>query len=178
MLPVFALSLAFLVAAVNDWIARYKPSIAPWIVAATASLILADSAALLSAKPLVLDEAIANSRTRIQYEMAYANALATLVPNSIILVYTSEHVGAFQRAGIALKRTINESDYYEWTPALRNPAQAADYVIATDGDPVARAVAAKPDGLTLINIVCSTGQRCGRFYRSDRHVSSGSITQK
>ena len=102
----------------------------------------------------------------------------TLPQNSMILAYTSEHVGAFQRAGIALKRTINESDYYEWAPALKNPAQAANYVIATDGDRVAQAVAAKPDGLTLINIVCSTGQPCARFYRSDRHAASDSITQK
>ncbi len=178
MLPVFALSAAFLVGLVADWIARFRPSVAPWIPAAVAVLIVANSALLLRARPLVLDEAIANSRTRIQYEVAYANALAALPPNSIILAYTSEHVGAFQRAGIALKRTINESDYYEWAPALKNPAQAADYVIATDSDRVAQAVAAKPDSLTLINIVCSTGQPCARFYRSDRRVSSGSITQK
>jgi len=178
MLPIFALSLAFLVGLVADWIARFRPSIAPWIIGLAAALIVADNVTLLRAKPLVLDEAIANSRTRIQFEVAYANALSVLPPNSMILAYTSEHVGAFQRAGIALKRTINESDYYEWTPALKNPAQAADYVIATDGDRVAQAVAAKPDGLTLINIVCSTGQPCARFYRSERHVSSDSITQK
>ena len=178
MLPVFALSLAFLVGAVADWIARHKPGVAAWIPAVVAVLIVANSTAVLRAKPLVLDEAIANSRTRIQFEVAYAHALETLPQNSLILAYTSEHVGAFQRAGIALKRTINESDYYEWTPALKNPAQAADYVIATDGDRVAEAVAAKPDGLTLINIVCSTGQPCVRFYRSDRHAASDSITQK
>jgi 4-amino-4-deoxy-L-arabinose transferase-like glycosyltransferase len=178
MLPIFALSLAFMVGVIADWIARLKPSVAPWIPAVVALLIVADSTVLLRAKPLVLDEAIANSRSRIQFEVAYANALAALPPKSMILAYTSEHAGAFQRAGIALKRTINESDYYEWAPALKNPAQAADYVIATDGDRVAQAVAAKPDSLTLINIVCSTGQPCARFYRSDRHVSSGSITQK
>ena len=125
---------------------------------------------LLRAKPLVLDEAIANSRTRIPFEVAYARALETLPENGTILAYTSEHVGAFQRAGVALKRTINESDYYRWTPALEDPAKAADFVIATDGDRVAQAVAARPDGLTLINIVCSTGQPCARFYRSDRRA--------
>jgi hypothetical protein len=178
MLPIFALSLACLVGLVAGWIARFKASVAPWIPAVVGLLIIANRTVLLRAKPLVLDEAIANSRTRIQYEVAYANALAALPPNSTILAYTSEHVGAFQRAGIALKRTINESDYYEWTPALKDPAQAADYVIATDGDRVAQAVAAKPDGLTLMNVVRSTGQPTARFYHSDRHVSSGSITQK
>ena len=29
-------------------------------------------------------------------------------------MYTSEHIGALQRAGIPLKRTINEGDYYQW----------------------------------------------------------------
>jgi hypothetical protein len=178
MLPIFALSLAFLVACVTDGIARFKPSIVPWVLAAAALLIVAGNVALLRAKPLVLDEAIANSRTRISFEVAYAHALEMLPENSTILAYTSEHVGAFQRAGVALKRTINESDYYEWAPALKDPAKAADFVIATDGDRVAQAVAARPDGLTLINIVCSTGQPCARFYRSDRHAASGSITQK
>ena len=178
MLPIFALSLAFLVACVTDGIARFKPSIVPWVLATAALLMVAGNVALLRAKPLVLDEAIANSRTRISFEVAYAHALEMLPENSTILAYTSEHVGAFQRAGVALKRTINESDYYEWAPALKDPAKAADFVIATDGDRVAQAVAARPDGLTLINIVCSTGQPCARFYRSDRRAASGSITQK
>jgi hypothetical protein len=178
MLPAFALSLAFLVSCISDWIARHRPSIARWVPAAIALLIVANSVVLLRAKPLVLDEAIANSRTRISFEAAYANALLLLPQNSTILAYTSEHVGAFQRAGIALKRTINETDYYEWIPALKDPAKSADFVIATDGDQVAKAVAAKPDGLTLINIVCSTGQPCARIYSSDRHAPGGSITQK
>jgi Dolichyl-phosphate-mannose-protein mannosyltransferase len=178
MLPIFALSLAFLVACVSDWVARRWASIARWVPAAVALLIVANSVVVLRAKPLVLDEAIANSRTRIPFEVAYANALELLPQNSIILAYTSEHVGAFQRAGIALKRTINETDYYEWVPALKDPAKAAGFVIATDGDKVAQAVAAKPDGLTLINIVCSTGQPCVRIYSSDRHVAGGSITQR
>jgi hypothetical protein len=51
-------------------------------------------------------------------------------------------------------------------------------VITTDDDRVAQAVAEHPQGLTLINIVCSTGQPCVRFYRSDRRAAGGSITQK
>ncbi len=178
LLPIFAISLAFLAGWLADQIARRKVSLAPWVLGAIALIIVADNAVLLRAKPLVLDEAIANSRTRVPFEVAYAHALEVLPSNSKLLAYTSEHVGAFQRAGIALKRTINESDYYQWVPALKDPAKAADYVIATDGDRVAQAVAEKPQGLTLINIVCSTGQPCARFYRSDRHAAGGSITQK
>jgi hypothetical protein len=178
MLPAFALSLAFLAASVSEWLARRKTAVAWSISAGVALLLVANSVVLLRAKPLVLDEAIANSRTRIPFEVAYARALQVLPGNSTILAYTSEHVGAFQRAGIALKRTINETDYYEWLPALKYPAKAADFVVATDNDQVAQAIAAKPEGLTLINIVCSTGQPCARFYRSDRRAASGSITQK
>ena len=178
MLPVFALSLAFLVACMSDLGARWRPSFAKWITPLVAVLLVANNAVLFQAKPLVLDEAIANSRTRIPFEVAYARALQLLPVNSTILAYTSDHVGAFQRAGVALKRTINETDYYQWGPALKDPAKAADYVIATDSDPVAKAVTAHPEGLTEINIVCSTGQPCVRFYSSDRRAANGSITQK
>jgi len=178
MLPVFALSLAFLVACISDWTARHRTAIGHWIPAVIALLIVANNVVLLRATPLVLAEAIANSRTRIPFEVSYAHALELLPQNSTILAYTSDHIGAFQRAGIPLKHTINETDYYEWQPALKDPARAADFVIATDGDPVAKAIAATPAGLTLINIVCSTGQPCVRIYSSDRHSVSGSITPK
>jgi hypothetical protein len=178
MLPVFALSLGFLVAFISDRTARYRPTIARWIPATVALLIVANNAVLLRATPLVLDEAIANSRTRIPFEVAYAHALQLLPQDATILAYTSDHIGAFQRAGIALKHTINETDYYQWEPALKDPAKAADFVVTTDGDPVAKAVASQSQGLTLINIVCSTGQPCVRVYSSDRHLLGGSITPK
>lgn len=178
MLPAFALSLALLTAIAVEWIARRKPALSVWFVGAVALLVVADSVVVMRARPIVLDEAIANSRTRIAFETGYAKALEILPPKSTILAYISEHPGAYQRAGVALKRTINESDYYQWQPALKDPAKAADFVVATDNDPVAQAVAAQPQGLTLINIVCSTGQPCARFYRSERRTASGSITQK
>jgi len=128
--------------------------------------------------PLVLREAIENSRTRIPFEGAYARALEQLPPRGAILVWTSDHIGAFQRAGIPLRRTINETDYYEWIPALQHPAQSAAFVIAADHDAVAQAVAAHPEGLTLLDIVCSSGQPCIRFYRSTLPPPSDRITGK
>jgi len=180
LIPAFALALAFFVAwlagvAVRARALRAAPVWLPWVMIA---LLVANAAVLLRDTPLVVREAIANSRTRIPFEAAYARALEVLPPGSTILAYTSEHPGAYQRAGIPLKHTINESDYYEWTPALKDPAKAADYVITTDNDRVAQAVAEHPAGLTLINIVCSTGQPCLRIYHSDRHAAGGSITQK
>jgi hypothetical protein len=167
MLPVFALALGFLAA----WIARQatnrRPALGAWAIGILAALILANCYLLVRATPLVLREMIANSRTRIPFEVAYARGLQSLPSGSTILAYTSEHPGAYQRAGVPLKRTINESDYYRWKPALADPAKAADYVIATDDDPVAKAVAAHPANLTLIDIICSTGQPCARIYHSD-----------
>jgi hypothetical protein len=178
LIPAFALALAFFVAWFADQIRKRWPAAGVWVVIVMLALLVANDAVLLRDTPLVVREAIANSRTRIPFEAAYARALEVLPPGSTILAYTSEHPGAYQRAGIPLKHTINESDYYEWTPALKDPAKAADYVITTDNDRVAQAVAEHPAGLTLINIVCSTGQPCVRVYHSDRHAPGGSITQK
>ncbi|MFZ0662161.1 MAG: hypothetical protein WAM66_05670 [Acidobacteriaceae bacterium] len=167
MLPVFALALGFLAAWIAQLIARRRAALRPWAMIVIAALVVANSYVLVRATPLVLREMIANSRTRIPFETAYARGLQSLPPHSTVLAYTSDHPGAFERAGFPLKRTINETDYYRWQPALRDPAKAADYVITTDNDPVAKAVAEHPGGLTLIDIVCSTGQPCVRIYHSD-----------
>lgn len=170
MLPGFALGLGFLVAWLIDRAEVRWDRHAQLILLACIVLILADSAFLIHSTPLVLGEAIANARTRVPFEAAYARALDALPPDGKILVWTSDHPGAFERAGIPLRRTINETDYYRWMPALRHPAQSAAFIIAADHDAVAQAVAAHPQGLTLINIVCSTGQPCVRFYRSNLAV--------
>ncbi|WP_252263936.1 hypothetical protein [Paracidobacterium acidisoli] len=178
MLPGFALFLGFLVVWVTRQMERRWPSLAPLALLAAVCLTIVDCSALMRARPLVLAEAVANSRTRIPFEQAYARALNQLPQEGRILAWTSDHVGAYQRAGIPLKRTINETDYYQWAPALRDPAKAAGFVIAEDGDAVAKAVAAHPDGLSLLNIVCSTGQPCVRIYRSNATAAGDSITQK
>ena len=167
MLPVFALALGFLAAWIARQTANRRAALQPWAIGILAVLILANCYLLVRATPLVLREMIANSRTRIPFEVAYARGLQSLPNGSTILAYTAEHPGAYQRAGVSLKRTINESDYYRWKPALADPAKAADYVITTDNDPVAKAVAAHPADLTLVDIICSTGQPCARIYHSD-----------
>lgn len=166
MLPGFALGLGFLAAWLIGRAERRWRQHAQLILLGAIVLILVDSAVLMYDRPLVLGEAIANSRTRIPFEEAYARELDALPPAGKILVWTSDHPGAFERAGIPLRRTINETDYYRWIPALQHPAQAAEWVIASDHDAVAKAVAEHPQGLTLIDIVCSTGQPCVRFYHS------------
>jgi Dolichyl-phosphate-mannose-protein mannosyltransferase len=178
MLPIFALSLGFFIAWLIGLTEKRWSRYAPLILLASIILIIVDCSALIRSTPLVLREAIENSRTRIPFEQAYARALEQLPPRGEILVWTSDHIGAFQRAGIPLRRTINETDYYEWVPALQHPAQSAAFVIAADHDAVAQAVASHPEGLTPLDIVCSTGQPCIRFYRSNVTPPSDRITRK
>jgi hypothetical protein len=164
MLPVFALFLAFLVEWCGDFADERWPRADAWLTGTILLLIAVNSFFLARSLPLVLQEAVANSRSRIPFEHSLADALLTLPQQGTILMYTSDHIGALQRAGIPLKRTINEGDYYQWPGALQRPAQSAAIVVAMDGDAVAGAVAAHPDGLTLVDVVCSTGQPCARIY--------------
>ena len=165
MLPAFAL----FGAAALEGVAAWRPRWERWMVPATTALILANTVLLLRARPLVFQEAVENSRTRIAFETALGNWLRILPPGKTLLMYTSEHIGAVQQAGIPLRDIINEGDYYEWNVALKDPAAKADYVVALDGDTVAKAVAAHPQGLTLEQIICSTGQPCARIYRTSRN---------
>ncbi len=126
--------------------------------------------------PLVLKEALVNATTRVPFEQNLALVLEELPPGVPILMAESDHVGALQVAGIPLKQTVNESDYDSWHAALEDPASHAAYVIALDGDPVAKAVAGHPGGLQELSIMCGTGQPCARLYQSDRYPARGAPT--
>jgi hypothetical protein len=133
----------------------------------TLLLIAINTVAMMYKIPLVLKEGIVNSITRIAFESSIAREIRSFTPGLPILMYNSEHIGAIQQAGIPLRQTLNEGDYYTWKPALDAPAQHAAYVIAIAGDPVSRAVAEHPQGLTELTVLCTTGQPCARIYQSD-----------
>jgi hypothetical protein len=118
--------------------------------------------------PIVWREAVSNAATRLRYESQLADVLAPLPPQSKILMYTGDHVGALQRAGIPLRRVINEANYYQWRLALVTPAASADYVVAAAGDAVTAAIAADPDQLTPIATVDVAGQPKTTVYRAER----------
>lgn len=165
LLPAFALFPAFAVQAAI----RKRPQWIRGVVGFAVVLIVASNVFLLRTTPLVLQEAKANSLTRIPFETALAAKLALLPPQSMVLMYISAHVGALQQIGMPLRRTINEGDYDRWHAALKDPAGAADFVVALDGDPVAEAVRNHPQHLDLLSVICSTGQPCARLYRSTAH---------
>jgi hypothetical protein len=125
------------------------------------------------APPLVLKEALVNSSTRVPFERNLALVLEDLPPGAPILMQESDHIGALQDAGIALRQTINESDYDSWHAALQAPAEHAAYVVALEGDAVAKAVEEHPEGLQELTILCGTGQPCARIYQSESYGAAG-----
>ncbi len=166
LLPVFALGLAWLAAQAVASLRAHRPRIAAPALILIALLFIANDGVLMRERPLVLGEAVVNSSTRIPFESALARALDQLGPAGLILMYTSDHVGAVQQAGISLSRTINDSDWLLWRRALADPAHSARFVVALDGDATAQAVRAHPEGLRLLDVICATGQPCARLYES------------
>ena len=134
-------------------------------IAAGLVLIAGSSLAAWRGTPICLREAQVSSVTRIAFEKALADQIAQLPATARLLMFTGGHPGALERAGIPLRRTLNETLHPEWERALANPAAAADYVLAIDGDPVAAAVAAHPQGLETVVIVETPGQGRATLYR-------------
>jgi hypothetical protein len=149
------------------------------IVSAVLILLAANYAFVWKAQPVCFREASANSRTRIAFETELASNLNKLPHESSLLMYLGDHVGALQRAGIPLRRTINEGNHRPWrTPidqeglwerALANPSQYVDFVIAMDGDPVALGV--QKQTLTSLVVIRTTGQPAATIYWTHRESS-------
>jgi hypothetical protein len=177
MLPAFAI-FTFLV---FDWVQlrwrKVYPLAARFFQPVSLLLIALNTVGMMYYHPVVLQEAIKNSTTRVAFEMALARQLRAFPPGVPILMYNSDHVGALQNAGLPLRQTLNEGDYDSWKAVLAAPAEHAAYVVAIAGDQVAAAVAEHPQDLTEISILCTTGQPCARIYRSDRFVPSGATAQ-
>jgi len=162
LLPAFAFFAGCLIPVLTS----RTPKLQRYAVPAILLLVVANSVVLLRARPLVFQEAVVNARSRVAFETALAKTLAGLPEQGLILMRVSSDVGALQLAGIPLHRTVNEGDYLIWQRALENPAQSVSLVVALDGDAVSDAVQRHPQGLQLLNVVCSTGQPCAHIYRS------------
>ncbi|MGO9088068.1 MAG: hypothetical protein ACLQBK_22860 [Candidatus Sulfotelmatobacter sp.] len=149
LLPAFAVALAVVVYLTmrTDRLQRRLRLAA--ILGAFAFLIVS-CASIWIAGPVCLREAEINMRGRNHLEAQLAGWLRKLPPDSTLLMYLGDHVGAVQQAGIPLKQVINEGNHRVWKQpvdldglwerALANPAQYADFVVAFEGDPVWQAV--------------------------------------
>jgi hypothetical protein len=162
LLPAFALFTGCLVPVLLSrllWVRRYA-------LLASFLLVVANSVVLLRSRPLVFQEAVVNSRSRIAFETALANALLGIPGQGLILMRVSSDVGAVQQAAIPLRRIVNEGDYLTWQRALEAPARSVSTVVAFDGDVVSQAIQRHPEGLQMSNVICSTGEPCARIYHS------------
>ncbi len=135
------------------------------ILGAFAVLVIG-SYAFLWQDPICYQEAWINSRTRTALEAELASTLKKLPRDASILMYLGDHVGALQKAGIPLRRVINEGNHRTWVQptdpdglwerALENPGAYADYVIASNGDQVSLHVQKRQ--LTTLAVIHVSGQ--------------------
>jgi hypothetical protein len=148
MLPAFAAAVAILVHI--GLTERAHRTLRLAVVVGSILLVVGSYASIWSAHPICFREAWVNSRSRIALESQLAARLKTLPPDSSILMYLGDHVGALQQAGIPLRRVIHEGNHRTWKQpsdpeglwerTLGDPPAHADYVVAVEGDPVSNAL--------------------------------------
>lgn len=170
LLPAFAAFLALVV----YFAARFSRNMVGKILVAVAVIAVVSGSygTVWRSQPVCFREALANSRGRIALESQVADVLKQLPGDSTILMYLGDHVGVLQRAGIPIKRVINEGNHLPWRrpadpeglweKALADPAKYADFVIAFEGDPVAQAL--KPRKLYTIEVLHAYGQAPASIY--------------
>ncbi len=149
LLPAFSVALALLVFLIVR-LQVLKSRIRLVCSVAVLAIVLASYASIWQSTPICLREAQVNMRTRNQLEAQLSVWLQKMSPDSTLLMYLGDHVGALERAGMPLRNTINEGNHRVWRQpadtdglwerALANPSQYADYVLAFEGDPVWEAV--------------------------------------
>ena len=124
--------------------------------------------------PVCFREALVNSRGRIAFERELADFLRVLPPDSTLLMYLGNHVGAVQQAGVPLRRVINEGNHRTWKQpvdedglwerALADPAKYAQFVIASEGDAVSNGV--RKDELVPLAVIHSSDEAKATIYRT------------
>jgi hypothetical protein len=173
LLPAFAvfvpMGVSFLVQSAMKF-PSFETARSRWSIAATVLgiLLLAVSsyAAIWRADPICYREAEVNMKSRFALDRQLGEWIKNFPPNSTLLMYLGEHVGALEQAGIPLRRTINEGNHRVWKRpsdpeglwerALADPAAYADYVVGFQGDPVW--TAARDQHLTALVEIHTTGQ--------------------
>ena len=153
LLPAFAvfvpMGISFLVHQAAS-LPRFNASWRRWAllatVLATGLLAAASYAAIWRVDPICYREANINMKGLVALDRQLGEWIKSLPPNSTLLMYLGEHVGALERAGIPLRRTINEGNHRVWKypvdpvglweRALGDPASYADYLVGFEGDPV------------------------------------------
>jgi hypothetical protein len=173
LLPAFAvfvpLAISFLLRLAAK-LPQVPSSWSQWAAPATLLVTLffgsASYAAIWRVNPICYQEADVNMKGRVALDRQLGTWLEKLPPNSTLLMYLGEHVGALEQAGIPLRRTINEGNHRVWKQpvdpdglwerALADPGAYADYALGFQGDPVW--TAAHDRHLTALVEIHTTGQ--------------------
>jgi hypothetical protein len=170
MLPVLSIYGALAAERMEVWLRARTETWARWCSRfwqpALMVLCVLNCIGMMYAVPLVLKEGIVNAETRVALEHQISVVLDEIPRDEPVMMSLSAHVGAVQVAGRTLKSMLSEDDNDSWQVALKDPAASAAYVIAIQGDPVAKAVEAHPQGLKEIEILCTWGQPCAKVYQS------------
>jgi hypothetical protein len=174
LIPAFAVLAALAIACgLNHWRSRAMQAA---MLVGFLGLLAASYAGVWRAQPICYREAWANSQSRIAFEKELAATLRKLPPDSDLLMYLGEHVGALEDAGIPLRRVIHEGNHRPWKKpadpdglwerALADPSRYVDYVIAFDEDPVAERVQRRD--LTSLVVLHTRGQAPATIYWTHR----------
>ncbi len=170
LLPAFAVFAALAVYCVADVLLTSRRRMIPTAILV---LFIATSYGFVwRAQPVCFREAWINSRTRLALEHELASVFAKLPPDSTLLMYLGDHVGALQRAGIPLRTVIYEGNHRTWKQpsdpdglwerALAHPEGYANIVVAFDGDAVSKGV--NKQGLVPLAAIHVAGQSHATIY--------------
>jgi hypothetical protein len=179
LLPAFAIFVPFAISFLVRSAARLpglKFSSQAWQGPATFVVVIAlgaaNYAAIWRAQPACYREALVNNRGRIALDDQLAKWLKSFPPDSRFLMYLGEHSGAFEQAGISLRRVINEGNHrvwkepYDaeglWERALADPAAYANFIIGFEDGPVWKT--AKAHHLTALVEIHTTGQPAAAIF--------------
>jgi hypothetical protein len=173
LLPAFATGLA-VVAYLTIRSAGLDQKLRAAILALVFAVVSVSYASIWYAGPVCLKEAQLNMRSRNELEKQLATWLQKLPPDATLLMYLGDHVGALERAAIPLAHTINEGNHRTWKQpvdveglwerALADPAQYADYAVASEGDAVWQT--ARAHSLPALVVIHTTGQQAVIVYRA------------
>jgi hypothetical protein len=151
---------------------------APVLVIFVTLLLAAGSYAVIwRATPICYQEAEINMKGRVALDRQLGTWIEKLPPNSTLLMYLGQHVGALEQVGIPLRRTINEGNHRVWKQpldpdglwerALADPTAYADYIVAFEGDPVWNA--ARDHHLTALVEIHTTAQPPAIIFQGRTH---------
>jgi len=153
LLPGFALCLGFAAQFVTSSILTREQS-PNWLRitrSALFALVVWNGVQMLREQPIAYVEGVKNVEAHRGYEQEIPAVLRWLLarrPGATILMNTSIDPQIVALTGIPLRQTINESDLGVYRDALEAPGAHAEVVLAYDGDEIANAVKAHPEGLT------------------------------